>query len=133
MKKKRVRLLVVDDNVSFTETIKEMAEASPPDYELTVRFADNESEVLSVMKEWDPSVIILDAHTSALNSLEALEHYMAEIVPVIVVSDTPSREIEASSLSRGAVGYLTKGESVEELELLLSNLGNVSIDFEVHH
>jgi CheY-like chemotaxis protein len=131
--KKQIRLLVVDDSDNYSELIRNAADHTLSNFDLTIKHAESESEVLSILKSWDPTVVIMDAHTEAIDSLGALERYMAELVPVIMVSDSPSREIEHSSLTRGAVGYTTKSEGVDELESLLTQVGEVSINFEIQH
>ena len=131
--KKEVRLLILDESERYSKAIRECAEMSPPDYQLTVQFADNEKKALEIMKNWDPSVVLLDAHMPRLDAFDVLERYMAEIVPVIVTSSSTSRDIEASARSHGAIGYFAKSENPDEIEWLLSSIGNVSINFEVRH
>ena len=71
-KKQQVRLLVIDDSDRYLKSIRECVEMCPPDYDLTIEFADSESKTRELMKSWDPSVVLLDAHLPAVNALQQL-------------------------------------------------------------
>jgi len=132
-KKQQVRLLVIDESENYLSAIRECIEMCPPDYELAIEFADSEGKTREIMKRWDPSVVLLDAHLPAVNALNMLEKYLAELVPVIVTSDTRCSEIGNSARVRGAVGYITKSENPDEIETLLERIRTVSIDLGVQH
>lgn len=131
MDRSTVRVLVVDDDRSLTEMIEEHISDSGDN--MAVRYAETEGEVLDLMMSWDPSVVLLDAHASKLDSLFLLESRMAELAPVIVTSDQVSKEIEEAARLKGAVGYVTKCDGLDELDHLLSCIAQVAINFQQTH
>ncbi len=133
MIRKNVRLLVLDENSQYSESIRECAEMTHHSFDLEVKCVEDEGEARELIKSWDPSVIILDAYLPKSNSFSMLEGYLAELVPVIMASSTLSREIQRSAMAKGAVGYVEKSENFDELESLLTLLEDVSITFEQRH
>jgi len=133
MKTKNVRLLVVDENNQYSDSIQECAELAYPGYHLEVKCAHNEANTRELLKSWDPSVVILDAYLPESDSFSMLESYLAGLVPVIMTSTALSKEIEKSAMAKGAVGYVEKNDNPEELESLLHLLEDVSITFEQQH
>ena len=132
-KKRELRVLILDENETYLSAIRACATMNPPEFGLTFQFAASEDSARRIINEWDPSCVLLDAHIPEFDACGALERYMAEVVPVIITSDSASRDIEASALSRGAVKYITKSENPDEIESLLCSIGEVSIEFDSKH
>lgn len=133
--RKKVRLLVVADDEShedhdYYKHLKEVADLSSHIYEITCNITHSGKEGLELINSWQPTVILVDAHLSDINSCEVVTVGSKQEVPVVVVSDHRNAEIEESAISLGAKGYISKSDTPEDVETALAKIADLACDFQ---
>jgi PAS domain S-box-containing protein len=111
------RLLLVEDNVSNIELIKELLRSLKPGIEVINTMYG--LEAIQLTKEYKPSLILLDLNlpdTSGAKVLETLKNDPeTKDLPIVVVSaDATTKQMEFI-LSKGADQYITKPINVGQL------------------
>lgn len=114
----RPRVLVVDDDPDLRETMTMVLE---PAYEV-LSAADGE-ESIAIARAERPDLILMDQFMPHLDGLGALERLRAdpvtENIPVIVVSARADEALRVRALDLGAVDFLAKPFSEQELRARL--------------
>ena len=116
-------LLIVEDDNKFASTIKKLA-AKEGYIPLIAHLG---KDALMMVHAHMPVAVILDLALPDMNGLRVLEHLKSDLktrhIPVHVISaiDEQSKEI----MQRGAVGYLTKPVTVEQMDAMFANVANI--------
>lgn len=116
------RILVVDDNFANLELVKTMLEHSG--YQNVACTADPEN-VLILVENLDPDLIILDLHMPRKGGLEVLteirETVKDEYLPVLVFTADGYAETRIKALAAGASDFLQKPGDFSEILLRVGN------------
>jgi len=113
MKKDKISLLCVDDNVSVCEAIRIKVELSGG-IEWVGRL-EHAGDLVSEVKRLKPDVVLLDIDMPGKDSFEAL----AEVVEanpdarVLILSGYVQNELIDRAVEAGAWGYISKNEGTE--------------------
>jgi len=142
---KKYKILVIDDDLDFSEVIKYLLEKNGP-YEVTV---ENEStRSISTIYKVHPDLILLDVTMPNLNGYEVCRQLKSDgnihFVKVLFVSGNVSKEERLRGYECGADDYITKPfdneeflakinvflhlKSTEELQKIQANLLNLLED-----
>ena len=107
------RILVVDDEKDMLDIIKDRLEAHG--YE--VETLTDGLQCIEFLKEHSADLILLDIEMPEMDGIEVLEvvHRDYPHIPVIMLSATTTRATARGTLERGAVDYILKPFSPEEL------------------
>jgi DNA-binding NarL/FixJ family response regulator len=123
--RKQVKLLVVDDHSDHFRQVEEVAAMYHADFDIECRLVTDSAQALEVAADWQPSVVLVDLHLIA-ESLDLLGK-IAEKGPIVVAtSETRIPELPEKLSQYGAAGYLTKSESLEDVEALLSYVAAIA-------
>ncbi|NDC38909.1 MAG: response regulator [Proteobacteria bacterium] len=125
-KRKQVRLLVVDEQTEFCELLEEIAELASNQFDIKCEFTDCGDRASELVRKWEPSVILVDADISGVDSKELVRSFRQVRVPVVVTSQVQSRTIEESARRWGASGYVAKSSDHSEMERLVIELATLS-------
>ena len=128
----RLRLLVIDEQISYSKLLSEWSELCDHQYSIECRCAESGKAGLEMMKSWQPSVVIVDVHLPDMHSFDIIDQCSKTRAPVLVMSEAGSADIEHSVLARGAHAFVVKGEDPEALEDLLATVVDIS-DNDVTH
>lgn len=131
--RKKIRLLVVDEQPSFCDTLEDYADMCRHEIDLTCKFVETEEEFEKLVASWCPSIVLVDVHAPQADCFKLIENCHKQALPVITTSDRLSADIEGSTLSRGASAYIAKGEAPEEIEMLLHQIECISLDLRSRH
>ena len=131
--RKKVRLLVVDDQNQFCELVREIAELSSHIYDISCEFTNSEERAMELVSTWDPSVILVDAHLSEIDSPQFVKDCQSSPAPVVVTSELHSQSIEDAAREWGASGYAPKSESPEDVERLVLELASMASGVSCYH
>jgi DNA-binding NarL/FixJ family response regulator len=115
-------VLIVDDHPLFRDALAEALKRSRPDLES--RFATTAAEALDAVADTGVTLVLLDlqlAGDSGFDTLMKISGARPDL-PVAIVSATEKPEAYRKALSLGAVGYLPKSLSLEQLGHALSRL-----------
>jgi len=118
---KMTRILVVDDNQSLRDLLKEFL--TTKGYE--VYTADNGENALSIVKKTRPHIVFLDIIMPGMDGIECLK-CIKEIdkeIGIIMITGIMEEEIANRAVELGALDYITKPFSLAYLkETLLTKL-----------
>ncbi|KAF2340250.1 sigma-54-dependent transcriptional regulator [Flavobacterium tistrianum] len=110
---KKENILVVDDNNDMLDLIQRQLKS----FNYRTYKASSVSEAIDVLKNTDIDLLISDLNMPNINGFELLkfaeEHYPA--IPKLVISGIPSVYNAVSAMKSGALDYLTKPFTSEEL------------------
>jgi DNA-binding response OmpR family regulator len=131
--KKRLRLLVVDDNASFCLLVQEHAEILDFQCSIDCRVVTSGTDAVKVVNSWHPSCVLLNVHIHDGNAFELLKRWRDGLTTVVAMSDQRSQEIEDSVKEHGADAYYARTDNPEELlQLLEEVIANVPVLPDVH-
>lgn len=109
-----MRVLLADDHQILRDGVRRGLEAAGA---TVVGEAENGSEAVELARDTKPDVVLMDLSMPVLDGVAATERITAESpgtkVVVLTMHDDPERT--RSALVAGAVGYLTKGTSFDEV------------------
>ncbi len=112
-KKKRIRLLLVDDEKGFVDIISKRM--SKRNIEVTKAYSG--TDALQALRKADFDVAVLDLKMEDMDGIEILKLFK-KIVPdlaVIMLTGHGSEEAARDGINFGAFDYLTKPCDLEEL------------------
>ena len=109
------KILLADDHELFVEGLAELMKKKP-ELELAGRAKDGLQAVEQAVK-LKPDVILLDITMPELSGIKALRQILPQVpsIKAIMLSMYNSRELIVESLRAGAVGYIIKECTSEEL------------------
>ncbi len=109
----RARILLVDDEEKFVETLAERLEARG----LEVRTAFNGDEALNRIQEKDADVVILDVLMPGKSGIETLREIkqIKPLTEVIMLTGHATVETAIEGMKLGAYDYLMKPTETPEL------------------
>ena len=117
-----MKILIIDDHPIVRAGIRRLLAAEP---EIEVREATNGREALSIYRELQPTLVILDLNLPGIGGLEVLTRLKAADpdARVLVLSMHDDEIHVTRTLRAGAAGYVTKNAPPEEL---LEAIGRVT-------
>ena len=109
-----MRVLLADDHQILRDGIRRGLEAAGA---TVVGEADNGEEAVELAREIHPDIVLMDISMPVLDGVAATERITTEVpgtkVVVLTMHDDPERT--RAALRAGAVAYLTKGTSFEDV------------------
>lgn len=116
-----LRILLADDDAMICDDFAELLSLEPG-VEI-VGTARNGAEVLLMLEESHPDVILLDVDMPVMDGVQVLTVLMERgcLVPVIMLTAYGERELVERALAAGARGYLSKGASPALIVAALRN------------
>lgn len=108
-----IRVLLVDDEVEFMETlVKRMKKRG-----LDVKGVKSGEEALDILARERPDVVVMDVKMPGMNGIEVLKIIKKEIegIEVIMLTGHASLEMAMQGMESGAYDYLMKPMDLDEL------------------
>ena len=122
-----MKILLVDDNKSITETLSEFFKLKGDQYQVDT--ADNGALAIDKYAKFKPEVVVLDLSMPLMDGIETLTKILKidKNANVIVASAADAQERINTCLQKGAIGYIPKPFTGEELLQTIKNaLGSVN-------
>ena len=118
------KLLLVDDHSLIRAGVRALV-SDIPGYTVVGEASDG-SQLVDLVHELDPDIVLLDLSMRAIGGLEALSHLQAEgsRCKVLILSMHTDPDLIMQALETGAHGYLLKDTTATELEQALAALSN---------
>ncbi len=112
----KLKLLLVDDQSLFTESLKTFLKNYAKDMEV-LGCKSNGKEAVEFVDEIQPDVILMDVNMPVMNGVEAVKEIKSRHsqVKIIMLSTYDEDEYVKTALLSGASGYLLKDLSPTEL------------------
>jgi DNA-binding NarL/FixJ family response regulator len=109
----RARIVIADDHILFAEACKSLLE---PEFQV-VGIVPDGRELVRVVSELRPDVVLLDISMPELNGLDAGEQVKQKNrgVKLIYMTQAIGPDVAAEAFRRGASGYLVKHCTADEL------------------
>jgi NarL family two-component system response regulator LiaR len=114
-KEQQIRIMIVDEHPMVRRGLASFL-ATTPDLELVAEARDGEEAILKCDRE-HPDVVLMDLMMPRMNGIEATEVIRERFpeVQVIALTSFAEKELIQDALQAGAVSYLLKDVSSEEL------------------
>jgi diguanylate cyclase (GGDEF)-like protein/PAS domain S-box-containing protein len=114
--KKRMNLLLIEDNPVTVQVIRDMLSAVNPDG-FVLECCPRLDTGIQMLSEKEPDVVILDLNLPDSMGLETVLALIEEAphVPIVVLTAIDDEKIGLESVKQGAQDYLVKGEVTKEL------------------
>ncbi len=115
MSEEIIKIVIADDHAFLREGIKKTIQ-DEMDMKV-VGEASNAIEALSLIKELDPNIVILDISMPGKSGLDILKDLksMKKTFRILILSMHPEDRFAIRALKAGASGYLTKESAPDEL------------------
>ena len=127
---KPIRIIVVDDHRVVHQALAEMI-SFVEDFSLVAQ-GSNGREAVELCREFVPDIVLMDVVMPVMDGIEATKRICAEHagIKVIALSSFQDDVSVNAMLRGGAVGYILKNASVDELDAIIRtvNEGNAVID-----
>jgi DNA-binding NarL/FixJ family response regulator len=119
---KKIKILVADDHKLLRQGLVGLLETFE-NYEI-IGQASNGHEVLAILEEYQPDVIILDIEMPLMNGREALTHINKKYphIKVIMLTMYSGTYYETEYKSLGAYSFLPKNTSIEVLTEVIDSI-----------
>ncbi len=132
-KNSNVKLLVVDEHREYCALLKEQLEQITHGVQISCQFVHSGQDAIDAISEWEPSVVLLDAHLEDVSSFLVLDACRFSKATVVVSSDASGSEVEEKARAHGASGFFRKSYHPETLGALLNELAKVSLPVQLLH
>jgi DNA-binding NarL/FixJ family response regulator len=121
---RRIKVLLADDHAMFRQGIREML-STDGGIEV-VGEAENGSEAVALAEKLEPDVVLLDVEMPVMGAREAMEIMLQNFPPprVIIVTMYDDPRLVRELIGLGAVAYLTKSATIEELHTVVHTAAN---------
>lgn len=113
---KKIRVLIVDDQKLFAESLQYVLEARTGDMEI-IAVAKDGTEAVECARELGPDIILMDVRMPGLDGVQATKAILdfAPDTRIVMLSTFQDDDYVRSALRYGAVGYLVKNIAPEEV------------------
>jgi DNA-binding NarL/FixJ family response regulator len=130
----KIKVMLIEDNASYRKGIACTLEEEP-DIELISQYGTAEIALRSIQDATGadvPDLILLDLNLPGMSGLDAIP-WIKKYTPstkILILTQSDNEEDVLSAIQRGAVGYLLKNTSVEELTRGIREVmkGGASVD-----
>ena len=128
-----VRILVVDDEPMVCAHLRTIL-GSAEDLEVVGEAHDGAAAVAAVTRS-RPDVVLMDLRMPRMDGVEATKRLRGSGIKVVVLTTYADDRSVIDALRAGAVGYLTKDASAEEIQQALERVasGQAALDPAVQH
>ena len=113
---KRIRLLLVDDQILFAESLKTVIELKADDISV-VGIASGGEEAIVLAEREQPHIILMDVRMPGMDGVEATKRIHEALPQIIIMMLTTFDDDEYiyEAFNYGATGYLLKDIPINEL------------------
>jgi DNA-binding NarL/FixJ family response regulator len=113
---KKIRVLLVDDQVLFVESLETVLKTRSGDLEI-IGIAHNGQEAIELVANNFPDVVLMDIRMPVMNGVESTRKITSDFpdVKVLVLTTFDDDEYVVEALKYGAYGYLMKDVPPAEL------------------
>ena len=111
----KIRVLLVDDHKILREGLVGLLRTQPDI--VVVGEADNGETAVTLARDLEPDVVVMDVSMPNVNGIAATHRISVERpgVRIVALSLHESEQMTSTLIQAGAVAYLTKGGSSDEL------------------
>lgn len=130
---KEITIIIVDDHPLFRQGVAD-ALSLERGFKV-IALATNGREGLDLIRDWNPTVAIVDVNLPEMNGQQLTRQVVAEKIPtkILLLTAYDDREQQLHALRVGAVAYCTKDVQPEELVKMIEHVsdGNYVVNGQV--
>ena len=132
----KIRIVLVDDQILFIESLKTVLNAISPDIEV-VGTAYNGKDALKLVNEVEPDVVLLDVRMPVMNGVDTVARMIRQNpnIKVMMLTTFDDDQDAHDALEQGAMGYMLKDIPPADLVSSIKALaaGSVQISPQIFH
>jgi two-component system, NarL family, response regulator LiaR len=115
MSQQRIRVLLADDHSKVHRTISAII-SHLPDIDLVAQ-ASSGAEAIHLCVEYQPDIVLMDVVMPEMDGIQAsrLIHAQFPAIKILALSSFRDEESIREMIKAGAVGYVLKGSSIDDL------------------
>jgi DNA-binding NarL/FixJ family response regulator len=110
---KKIRILIVDDSLSFRMGMRALLEIQPDMQE--VGMAPSGHKAIELVEELQPDLVLLDAQMPDMTGIEVTQKIKSRWPKVKVILMTMYADYRSKSIEAGADAFVTKGLPPEHM------------------
>lgn len=112
----KARILLVDDQVLFVESLKSVIRQRAPDMEV-VAVGHNGHDAVELSRKHKPDIVLLDVRMPGMGGVAAVRAIHAENpdIRIVMLTTYDDDEYVTHAIENGAIGYLLKDMPPEDL------------------
>ena len=120
--KKKLTLLIVDDNKTYRSALKKVIDEYPQISE--VAEAGNADEMFAQIGDEPPDIVIMDVSMPGMDGFDATEKLLSRhsSVKVIILTIYDTDEYRKRAKESGAIAYIPKQDAAEQLDAALHSI-----------
>lgn len=121
---KTIKVLLVDDNERFLESIKRFVLSAPDMHICHLDTAVSGEDAVTLAAKLRPDLVLMDFAMPGMDGLVATRHIKCATVPprVVILTIHDNSEYRRAAFDAGADGFVSKSEFVKTLALLVQSL-----------
>ncbi len=117
---KKIRILIVDDSLSFRMGMRALLEIQPDMQEIGM--APNGHKAVELIEELQPDLVLLDAQMTDMTGIEVTQKIKSRWPNVKVILMTMYADYRSKAIEAGADAFLTKGIPPEHILSLIRGI-----------
>ena len=117
---KKIRILIVDDSLSFRMGMRALLEIQPDMQE--VGMAPSGHKALELVEELQPNLVLMDAQMPDMTGIEVTQKIKSRWPNVKVILMTMFSDFRTKAIEAGADTFLTKGIPPEHVLSLIRGI-----------
>jgi YesN/AraC family two-component response regulator len=121
--KKKIRILIVDDSLSFRMGMRALLEIQPDMQEIGM--APNGHKAMELVEELQPDLVLLDAQMPDMTGIEVTQKIKNRWPKVKVILMTMYSDFRLKAIEAGADSFLTKGIPPEHVLSLIRGIVHI--------
>jgi YesN/AraC family two-component response regulator len=121
--KKKIRILIVDDSLSFRMGMRALLEIQPDMQEIGM--APNGHKAMELVEELQPDLVLLDAQMPDMTGIEVTQKIKSRWPKVKVILMTMYSDFRSKAIESGADTFLTKGIPPEHVLSLIRGIVHI--------
>jgi DNA-binding NarL/FixJ family response regulator len=120
---KKIRILIVDDSLSFRMGMRALLEIQPDMQE--VGMAPGGHKAIELVEELQPDLVLLDAQMPDMTGIEATQKIKSRWPNMQVILMTMYADYRSKAIEAGADAFLTKGLPPEHMLSLIRGIAQL--------
>jgi YesN/AraC family two-component response regulator len=120
---KKIRILIVDDSLSFRMGMRALLEIQPDMQEIGM--APNGHKAMELVEELQPDLVLLDAQMPDMTGIEVTQKIKNRWPKVKVILMTMYSDFRLKAIEAGADSFLTKGIPPEHVLSLIRGIVHI--------